>query len=75
MSNLENKFFAIYADHDLILIFDTQEERDTFVYWEWAVYPDITAVGYAEIQKQIQGRTPEYDKTFDLPVIDLRAGV
>ena len=73
--NLENKFFAIYKNHGIILFFDDQIERDTFVEEEWCVYPDIKAVEYDDIKELIKDREPEFDKSFDSWVFDIRVAV
>lgn len=60
---MDMKFYAMYSSN-IILVFDSEEERDTYVYHEQVVHPEIKAVDYGEIKEFIRGRKPRYDSGF-----------
>lgn len=61
---MENKFFAIYKDHNDVLVFDTKDERDTYVEEEKVVHPDCACTTYEKIKDIVCGRSPVYDSGF-----------
>lgn len=70
---MENKFYAMYTSHNIILVFDNQIERDEYVKDEYVVHPDIKAVDYQVIEKMIIGKEPKYDDGFGCMVIELES--
>ena len=66
---MENRSYAMYTDHNIILVFDEKAERDEYVKDEWVVHPECIAVSYDEVKDLIAGKTPVYDKGFGCDAI------
>ena len=58
------KYYALYQESNDVLVFDTEEERDEFVYQEWVVHPDCIGVQYKRIADLIKGKEPTFDEGF-----------
>lgn len=61
---MENKFYAIYNNTNDVLIFDLEEERNTYVEEEVIVHPDCACATYDDVKNIINGRTPVFDDGF-----------
>ena len=58
------KYYALYVESNDVLIFDSEEERDEFVWHEWEVHPDCIGVQYLRIEKLIKGKEPRFNSDF-----------
>ena len=63
------KYYAIYQGSKVVLVFDSESERDDYVRFESTLYPECMGVSETEIQDLIQGKDPVYDAEFGCMVI------
>ena len=56
--------FAVYEEHGLVLLFDSEKQRDEFVEHEEIVHPDCIPVEFEQIASLIRGKTPTWDISF-----------
>ena len=66
---MENRFYAMYLNTKVILVFMNEWERDDYVLMEQLVHPECIAVEYDDVKDLIAGKTPVYDKGFGCDVI------
>ena len=63
------KYYATYQGSDVILVFDSEKERDDYVWFESTLYPECIKVSEKRIHDRIKGKEPAYDLGFGCMVI------
>lgn len=58
------RFYAIYENKNTVLVFNSESERDDYIYHESLVHPECVSVSDKEIKTMIEGKEPIYDKEF-----------
>lgn len=66
---MSGKFYALYEDHRHVLVFDSKEERDTYVREEKIVHPDCIRASWEKAKQLIGDKKPVYDKGFGCMVV------
>lgn len=56
--------FAVYKDSGVVLVFDSETERDTFVNYETLVHPDCRPATFEQIANLIEGKSATWDRGF-----------
>ena len=63
------KYYATYQGSDVILVFDSEKERDDYVWFDSSLYPECIKVSEKKIRNRIEGKEPIYDPGFGCMVI------
>ncbi len=56
--------FVLYEDSGVVLVFDSETERDTFVNYEAMVHPDCRSATFEQIANLIEGKSTTWDRSF-----------
>lgn len=66
---MSEKYYAVYSGTNVVLVFDTLQERDEYVNDEQVVHPECIQCSFENIKHIINGKNPSYSSDFGCMVI------